>query len=116
MDLIFADRTTELADEVNLKALRITEKEQHNYWKQRKGNHQFCFSSKVINFTMSATIEKKKPLIGIFAIQGAVEEHANLVLKCGGDVKEVRTHSELLHFGCALSTTYSLTDSVVHLD
>ena len=30
------------------------------------------------------------PLIGIFAIQGAVEEHANCVKKCGGHVKEIR--------------------------
>lgn len=30
------------------------------------------------------------PVIGIFAIQGAVEEHANCVKKCGGDVKEIR--------------------------
>ena len=38
----------------------------------------------------------KKPLVGIFAIQGAVEEHADLVRKCGGDVKEVsKLHSRL---------------------
>ena len=30
------------------------------------------------------------PLIGIFAIQGAVEEHANCIKKCGGHVKEIR--------------------------
>lgn len=40
---------------------------------------------------MSAAAATKKPVIGIFAIQGAVEEHANLVRKCGGDVKEVET-------------------------
>jgi hypothetical protein len=42
---------------------------------------------------MSAAAVTKKPVIGIFAIQGAVEEHANLVRKCGGDVKEVETVS-----------------------
>ena len=40
---------------------------------------------------MSAAAVTKKPVIGIFAIQGAVEEHANLIKKCGGDVKEVET-------------------------
>ena len=30
------------------------------------------------------------PVIGIFAIQGAVEEHALCVKKCGGNVKEIR--------------------------
>jgi 5'-phosphate synthase pdxT subunit len=30
------------------------------------------------------------PVIGIFAIQGAVEEHANCVKRCGGEVKEIR--------------------------
>jgi 5'-phosphate synthase pdxT subunit len=29
-------------------------------------------------------------LIGILAIQGAVEEHANHVLACGVDVREIR--------------------------
>ena len=39
---------------------------------------------------MSAVTEEKKQLvIGILAIQGAVEEHANLVKRCGGTVKEV---------------------------
>lgn len=38
---------------------------------------------------MSSTIDKKKPVVGIFAIQGAVSEHSDLVKKCGGDVKEV---------------------------
>lgn len=43
---------------------------------------------------MSASTALKKPVIGIFAIQGAVEEHANLVKKCGGEVKEVETALE----------------------
>ena len=43
---------------------------------------------------MSALTAIKKPVIGIFAIQGAVEEHANLVRKCGGDVKEVEIAAE----------------------
>ena len=43
---------------------------------------------------MSASTALKKPVIGIFAIQGAVEEHANLVKKCGGEVKEVETELE----------------------
>ena len=38
---------------------------------------------------MSDIAERKKPVVGIFAIQGAVEEHADLVKKCGGEVKEV---------------------------
>ena len=65
---------------------------------------------------MSLTIEKKKPLIGIFAIQGAVEEHANLVLKCGGDVKEVRGRFAPDYYECFFSMMYSLANSVVHLD
>lgn len=33
--------------------------------------------------------EKRKLIIGILAIQGAVEEHADLVKRCGGEVREV---------------------------
>ena len=44
---------------------------------------------------MSAIIDSKKPVVGIFAIQGAVEEHADLVKKCGGEVKEVNIMTSL---------------------
>jgi glutamine amidotransferase PdxT len=36
------------------------------------------------------------PVVGIFAIQGAVSEHSDCVKKCGGIVKEVSFHSPLL--------------------
>jgi hypothetical protein len=35
------------------------------------------------------------PVVGIFAIQGAVSEHSDCVKKCGGIVKEVSFHSLL---------------------
>lgn len=38
---------------------------------------------------MDTDIKRSPPVVGIFAIQGAVEEHANCVRKCGGLVKEV---------------------------
>ena len=44
---------------------------------------------------MSAIVDSKKPVVGIFAIQGAVEEHADLVKKCGGEVKEVNIMTSL---------------------
>ena len=47
-------------------------------------------SLNVLTEQMAEFSAVKKPLVGIFAIQGAVEEHADLVRKCGGDVKEVR--------------------------
>ena len=47
------------------------------------------------HLTMSAIVDSKKPVVGIFAIQGAVEEHADLVKKCGGEVKEVNIMTSL---------------------
>ena len=46
---------------------------------------------------MSDFAERKKPVVGIFAIQGAVEEHADLVKKCGGEVKEVNITAPLIN-------------------
>jgi glutamine amidotransferase PdxT len=39
--------------------------------------------------SFTGEMKSKAPVVGIFAIQGAVEEHANSVRKCGGIVKEV---------------------------
>ena len=38
---------------------------------------------------ISSHISCTPPIVGIFAIQGAVLEHADCIRKCGGTVKEV---------------------------
>jgi hypothetical protein len=45
------------------------------------------------------------PIVGIFAIQGAVLEHADCIRKCGGTVKEVLSLIPVTHPQIMLSDT-----------
>ena len=42
---------------------------------------------------MTDSSNSRPPVVGIFAIQGSVAEHANCIRKCGGIVKEVRRNN-----------------------
>lgn len=56
----------------------------------------------------------KKPLIGILAIQGAVEEHANHLLQLGANVREIRLPEDFIDLdGIILPGGESTTMAIV---